>query len=212
MLVICPLSMAAIFAYVTAGLAPGLDAGHPTEYLQITCVLWALIMTVIPILRLMRVVSLPLWFTILVYANMYLYVISLCQGMYMNIRWWGDLTHILSSLVVASFVFIALCLMESHSPSLVTFGSERGLLCMLFLVSLSFGGIWEMMEGFTDAVAGQSFMVYGATDTLADLAADLIGALVMVVIAGSILRKQDAVSVASKIRLGRNAIDVDSND
>jgi len=206
-LILGPLSMAAMFAYVTLGYAPGLDAGHPVEYLQMTCLLWAIIMTVIPILRLTRVIALPLWFSAIVYGHMYLYVISLCQGMYLNVAWWGDFTHIIAGLIVASIVFIGLCLMEARSPGHVTFGSNKGLLFMLFLVAMSFGGIWEMMEGFTDFISGQSYMIYGSTDTVADITADLTGTLIMVTIASMILKKQGAEGVASKVRLGRNSIE-----
>ena len=209
-LILGPLSMAVMFAYVTLGYAPGLEAGdegHPMIYLQMTCLLWAIIMTVIPILRLTRAVALPLWFTAIVYGHMYLYVISLCQGMYLDIAWWGDFTHIIASLIVSALVFIGLCLMESRSPKHVTFGSNKGLLVMLFLVAMSFGGIWELMEGFTDFIGGNAYMIYGSTDTVADITADLAGATIMVIIASQILKKQGAEGVASKVRLGRNSIE-----
>lgn len=209
MLIGCPISMMVVFAFVTAGHAPGLDAGHPVEYLQATCVLWAFITMVLPILRLLRLVSLPPWFTALVYGNMYLYVLSLCSGLYLNMSWWGDFTHILSGLIVAGFVFIALCLMQAHSPSHVTFGTRNGFLAMLFLVAMSFGGIWEMLEGFTDAVSGTAYMIYGATDTVADIAADMTGVTTMVLLAYLILSRQSAEKVASTVRLGKKAFETD---
>ena len=199
-----------MFVYVTLGYAPGLhagDGGHPMEYLQMTCLLWALIMTVIPLLRLTRLVSLPIWFVALVYGHMYLYVISLCQGMYLNISWWGDFTHIIASIIVSSLVFIGLCLMESRSPNHVTLGTRRGILLMLFIVAMSFGGIWEMMEGFTDTVGGEDYMIYGLRDTVADITADLIGALIVVTVAWGILNKQSVKDVAAKVRLGKKSIE-----
>ena len=206
LLIACPSLMLLILAYVSAGNAPGLDAGHPMEYLQMTCLLWAGISIVIPLLRILRFVSLPLWFVLLVQGDMFLYVISLCQGFYLNLSWWGDLTHIIASAIVTGFVFIALCLMEARSPEHVTFGSKYGMTLILFLVALSFGGIWEMMEGFTDAVTGTPYMVYGATDTLGDLVADFVGVSLMSITALIILSKQGAENVASKVRLGRNMI------
>lgn len=208
MLIGCPASMMVVFAIVTAGLAPGLDAGHPVEYLQATCILWAIITTVLPILRLTRLVALPYWFVFLVYCNMYLYVLSLCGGLYLNLTWWGDFSHIVSGLIVAGFVFIALCLMQAHSPSHVTFGSMGGILLMLFLVAMSFGGIWEMLEGFTDAVGGKPYMIYGATDTVADMAADMTGVFIMTALAYLILNKQSMEKVASTVRFGRKAFEI----
>ena len=206
MLIVCPLSMIAMFAYVTAGYAPGLDAGHPMEYLQSTCILWAGVMIILPALRLGRYVSLPLWFLVLVYGDMYLYVISLCQGMYLNVSWWGDMTHVIAAIIVTAIVFVALCLMQERSPGHVTFGSNRGILLMLFFISMSFGGLWELMEGLTDALSGQAYMIYGATDSLGDLTADMIGVTFMVIVAYLILRKQSTADVTSKIRFGRNSI------
>jgi len=141
------------------------------------------------------------------YAQMYLFVISLCQGLYLNISWWGDFTHIMAGLVVASIVFIGLCLMESRSPGHVTFGSNLGLLFVMFLAAMSFGGIWEMMEAMTDVISGKLYMVYRFTDTIADITADMIGIFVMVVIAGIILKTQRAAEVTSKIGLDRNSIE-----
>ena len=206
LLIFCPAMMLVILAYVSAGNASGLDAGHPMEYLQMTCILWAMISTAIPLLRLLRFVSLPIWFILLVQGDMFLYVISLCQGFYLNLSWWGDLTHIIASVIVTSFVFIAICLIQSRSPEHVTFGSKYGITLILFLVALSFGGIWEIMEGFTDVLTGTSYMVYGATDTLGDLVADFVGVSLMSITALVILSKQGAERVASKVRLGRSMI------
>ena len=206
-LFLCPLSMIMMYLYVTFWDAPGIEAGHPIEYLQVTCLLWAGIMTIVPILRLAKLVSLPLWFISIMYGHIYLFVVSLCLGLYLNISWWGDFTHIVASIVVTSVVFIGLCLMESRSPNHVTLGSNRGLLLMLFLVTMSFGGIWEMMEGLTDAISGSPYMVYGLTDTIADITADLIGAVITIIIAGFVLKKQTAKEIASKVRLGKSSIE-----
>ena len=208
MLIVCPLSMMAVFAMVTAGYARGLE-WHPTEYLQATCILWALVMTLLPILRLARIISLPFLFVALLYANMYMYVLSLCYGMYMDpaIPWWGDLTHVISGLVVASIVFMALCLMESHSPPHVTFGSRGGLAATVFVVGCAFGVIWEIMEGFTDIIAGFDYMVYGGSDTLYDMMADMFGAAIMAAAAWMILGRYSAKEIASTFRIGRKNID-----
>lgn len=212
MLIICPMSMMALFAWVTAGLAPGLDTnlnnGHPMIYLQATCFLWAVISIFLPILRLKKLVALPYWFVAIIYADMYMYVISLCCGFYKDIAWWGDFTHVISGLVVASIVFLALCLVQANSPSHVTLGTRGGVVAMLLFVGASFGGIWELMEGATDILSGTDYMVYGAADTLADMAADMMGVLAMCLIAWFVLRKQDAKDIAADVRIGKKNIDV----
>jgi hypothetical protein len=196
-----------MFTYVTLGYANGLAVGHPMGYLQTTCVLWAIVMTVLPILRLVRLVSLPLWFIILVYADMYLFVVTLCEGLYFEVSWWADFTHVISSMVVASIAFMAMCSMQARSPPHVNFGSRGGAVAMLLLVGFSFGAIWEVMEGMTDIITGVDYMSYGALHTMGNLIADTIGAIFMTTIAWVMLGRRDMKTIASRIRLGKKSID-----
>ena len=80
---------------------------------------------------------------------------------------------------------------------------------MLFLISMSFGGIWEIMEGMTDFFSGQAYMIYGANDTLGDMSADLLGVVLMTIIAYIILGKQSAQDTARNVRLGKAAFKVE---
>lgn len=197
-----------MYAYVTAGLAAGINSGHPVGYLQATCIMWAIITAMLPALRLLKLVSLPAWFIILVNANMCLYVVSLCQGLYLDVDWWGNLSHQIAAFIVASIVFLALCLMQTYSPPYLTFGSRGGIVAMLILLSASFGCIWEIAEGFTDILSGTDLMVYGIEDTLSDLWADLVGVGIMTTVAWIILGRQSPEQVASMVRIGRNSIDI----
>lgn len=208
-LIVCPLSLLAMFVYVTLGYAHGLEAGHPMEYLQTTCILWAIIMTVLPILRLARLVSLPYWFLILMYADMYMFVITLCEGLYFYLDWWADVTHVISSIVVASIIFMALCSIQARSPSHVTLGSKGGVVAMTLMVTMSFGSIWEVMEGLTGIATNVDYMSYGILHTMGNLTADLIGGVIFCLIALVMLNKRDAKEIASKIRLGSKNIDHD---
>ena len=83
---------------------------------------------------------------------------------------------------------------------------------MLLLVALSFGGVWEMIEGFTDGVTGNAYMVYGASDTMGDLSADLIGAFIVSVGVYLYLGNHVPSDISSKVRLGRKAFDIDETD
>ncbi len=209
LLVCSPVALMAICAFVLSGLAPGLDAGHPMEYLVATCVLWAIISMVLPILRIAGLVALPKVLLAVIYANIFFYVICLVCGLYLNVSWCGDLGHVVSSTIVSSIVFVALCLIQAHSPGHVTFGTRAGVAAMLFLVALSFGGIWEMMEGFTDSATGHAYMVYGATDTMGDLTADFIGVLIVTFGAYVYLNDHTMEDMASKVRFGRKAFEMD---
>jgi len=209
MLVLCPLSMVLMYIYVTLGYAPGLAAGHPMNYLQATCTVWGIIVIVPPFLRLIRLVSLPYWFLVLIYANMYMYVLSLCWGFYFNYFWWADFTHILSTMVVTSIVFMALCSIQAVSPPHVSLGSKGGIIAVTLLIGLSFGAIWEIMEGMTEVISGVDDMSYGVLHTMGNLTADTMGAIIMSTIAWAMLSHLDTKKIASKVRLGRKRIDVD---
>ena len=207
MLILCPLTMALMFIYVTLGYARGLAAGHPEEYLQMTCFLWGVIMTILPIMRLIRLVALPYWFLALLYANMYLYVISLCEGFYFNLEWWANFTHVISTMVVASIIFIALCVVQARSPSHVTQGTRGGTILMMLMLALSFGAVWEVMEGMTDILTGIDYMSYGAQHTMGNLAADALGAVFMTGIAWLMLGIRTPKEIAIMVRLGRKHIE-----
>ncbi|MDO5853575.1 MAG: hypothetical protein Q4Q62_05945 [Thermoplasmata archaeon] len=209
MLVLCPLSFLGISVFSFIGVAPGIEAGHDAIYLEATCFAWAIVSMLLPILRLARLVSMPPSFLLVVYGNMYFYVISLNLGYYMSISWWGDMGHVISSTIVSLTVFIALCIMECHSPPHVTFGRRYGMVAMLFLVALSFGGIWEMMEGFADFAGGNSYMVYGASDTMGDLTADLLGVAIVCICAYVYLGKHTPEDISSTVRFGRAAFEIE---
>ncbi len=82
---------------------------------------------------------------------------------------------------------------------------------MLFLVTLSFDGIWEMIEGFTDSVTGNTYTIW-AEDTMDDLITDLLGAVIAS--AGVHLYLEDhSLNVSSRIGFGHRAFEVhDEND
>lgn len=181
---------------VEAGIAPGLNSGHPSEYLVSTCVACAVLLAVIPILRLLNIVKMPWWFNFILIADVYIYSISLCLGMYLDVSWWGFFGHVLSTMSVGAVVFLALCIIEKKTSDRITFGSNAGIHCFTLMISLAFGGIWEVMEGYIDIVAGQSYMSYGVFDSLDDLRADLVGSVIMVIIAEFILRNKTPEDIA----------------
>ncbi len=189
---------AIMFWTVAADIARGLR-WHPAWYLEATCIAFALISCVIPVLRLVGAVKMPWWFNFLLMADVYIYTISLCLGFYMDpdIPWWGFFGHVLSSMSVGAIVFLALCLIEKHSPAHVTLGSNAAIHCYTLMISLAFGGIWEVMEGYVDVLVGQSVMVYGDFDTLDDLRADLVGSVIMVILATFIMKGRTAIDVAN---------------
>ncbi len=176
MLALCPAVLVVLFASVELGIAPGIAAGHPREYLAGTCIVVALVSIILPVLSLLNIIVLPNWFLAMVYFDLYMYVTTLCCGLYFTVSWWGDFSHVISSVVVSEIVLMALCVMTTYSPPHVSVGNNGGFAVTLFIISVSFGGIWELIECSTDLLAGSSYMVYGAAGSLADMTADAIGA------------------------------------
>lgn len=213
LLIIAPVLLLIVCAFAAMGMVPGIEAGHPKEYLMATCIAWTIVSLVIPLLRIMRLVSLPPILIAVIYLNIFFYVLSLNMGLYLNVSWFGDFGHVVSSTIVTCIVFVALCLIQAHSPPHVTFGRSNGLCAMLFLVALSFGGVWEMIEGFADGVTGNDYMVYGARDTMGDLTADLLGVIIVTVCVRIYLRNHTVEDIASSVRFGRKAFElVDETD
>lgn len=201
MLVLCPSVLAILFLSVELGVAPGIAAGHPPEYLKGTCIAVALVSIILPILSLRNMIVLPRWFLAMVYFDLYMYATTLCCGMYFTISWWGDFSHVISSVVVTEIILMALCVMVTYSPAYVTLGSNKGLAISLFIISVSFGGIWELIECSTDLLAGSSYMVYGAAGSLADMTADAIGAGIVAVYAYYALKVKDPSDMISELRI-----------
>lgn len=207
LLLICPLSLVALCTYITLlEDSSHIFDLHPRIYLQTTCLLWASIMTLLPVARLRRILALPIWFMLILYGDMYIFVTSLLNGLYMELSWWANFTHVVSSLVVSSIVYMALCVMAAHSPSHVVL-SKGAIVMMTFLIGCAFGVIWEVGEGLVEIITKVDYMSYGAVHTLYNLVADVVGAAIMAVIAFCMLRKHDAVYFASKVRIGRAKIE-----
>ena len=201
----CMLTVTLIdIATVLMGIAPGIGPDkHPSEYLFISNIAIFLLISVVPVLRLLGIVRMPWWFNLLLTFDVYLYVVSLTCGFYKeeSIPWWGFLGHTCSSISLSALSFLALCLVIKHNKVGLTYGHTFGFLILLFFVSVAFGGIWEVMEGYVDIVAGTDYMSYGVFDSVQDMEADTLGALIMCAIAGLILRTRTPEDIASSTRL-----------
>jgi hypothetical protein len=182
-------------------LTPGLDAGHPSEYLFSTFIAVGSVVFVLLLMWYFDIVRMPIWFTALLAFNLYYYSISMFFGMYLRVSWWGDVAHCISSMCVTAVVFLGLCVVQAHSPGHVTLGSVKGLLALQFLIGVCLGGVWEIMEGYVDIITGTSYMVYGVRDTLFDLRADTVGTIIMVIVGYFFLKKYTVEQIADTTKV-----------
>lgn len=193
-----------MIALVLTGAAPGLGPDrHPPEYLIVSNIAIFLLISVVPVLRLTGIVRMPWWFNFILFFDVYLYIISLTMGFYMDpgMPWWGGFGHLCSSVAVGGICFLALCLVKKHSPVRVGYGSTAGFIVILFFTTVTFGGIWEVLEGYVDLLTGTAYMSYGVVDSLGDLQADTLGAVVICIIAAVILRNRTVDDVADSVKL-----------
>lgn len=200
-LIVISFSVMMILLY--GGYAPGIESGHPFEYLRATIVMCTLVSLVIPLLRIAGLVKFPWWFSLIIIGNVYFYAISLFCGFYLDISWWGNTAHAISSMVVGIIVFASLCMIQTYSPGHVNLGSVYSILMLQFIICVAFGGIWEIMEGYTDIIVGKSYMVYGAWDSILDVRSDAAGALIISIMGYFILKKHSVEEVAKSIKLLR---------
>ncbi len=202
-LLVCPTSLLCLCIPTLLGISPGIDAGHPPEYLIMTCMASAVLSILLPLFRLLRLASVPRIVYVVVYVNIYLYLVSLHLGMYMNVSWWSDFTHIISSTITAIIVFLGICVMQELAPPNINLESRTGITILVFVLALSFGAIWEMAEGLIDYLSGQPYMVYGTMDSLNDMIADAIGALMVSVAVFLTLGRHAVSHISATVRFGR---------
>ncbi len=201
MLFVVMVTFSSFIILVKLGIAPGLEAGHPPEYLLATFLSVGTVLSLLPIMWYFDIVRMPLWFTALLTANLYYYAISMLFGMYLRVYWWGDVAHCISSMCVTAIVFLGLCVVEANTPNHVTLGSIKGILLLELLIGICMGGIWEVMEGYVDIVVGKSYMVYGVWDTLLDLRSDMAGAIFMVILGYILLKSHTPDEICSTTRV-----------
>lgn len=104
------------------------------------------------------------------------------QNFYASYGWWDNLTHVLSSSLVAGAGYATARALDAHVEDLDF--PPRFLFAFILLLTLAFGVLWEILEfGLaelatllgTEAVLTQ----YGVADTMQDLIFDGVGAVVV---------------------------------
>jgi hypothetical protein len=158
------------------------------SYVMMTEVVSAIIVTILPLLRVMRKFHSPYWFMIMITTVPMLHSASLFFGFYQSFEYWDIIAHSYSSLVVGLIIFVALLIISNYTTR-ISLGSTKTILILTFLMAWGFGNVWEIQEWVIDNIFGNAFMSYSVLDTLKDLiVSDFIGAVVLEIIAWIILR------------------------
>lgn len=124
--------------------------------------------------------ALPLWIA----AAGFLHSLGMI-GLYERLWWWDHLTHTLSAAFVAAVIYASLVVVGSHSSALDFSAATTGVVTVLFTFWV--GVFWELIELVAREV-GEQFDIepilvhYGWRDTAYDLAFDIVGATLVVLV------------------------------
>jgi len=115
--------------------------------------------------------GLVLWITFAVFLH------SLGSiGIYEQYQWYDEITHTVSSALVASLGYAAFRAVELHSDEIVVPDEFHAVFIVVFV--LSFGILWEVLE----FAFGDFIPVYGVDDIATDMIANTAGAVIVAVL------------------------------
>lgn len=94
---------------------------------------------------------------------------------YYETDWWDKLMHVLTTVIIAAIVVMALMVVETYSKSIRV--PSRWTPFFVFILVMMVGVTWEVFEFLIDKTFGTN-MQHSLQDTTVDLATDLVGALI----------------------------------
>ncbi|WP_458189709.1 hypothetical protein [Haladaptatus sp. NG-WS-4] len=113
-------------------------------------------------------------------------------GLYQSFGLWDQLTHALSSSLVAAAGYTTVRALDVHADSVYL--PRKFMVVFILLFTLAFGVLWELLEfgldGLAAATGTQSILAqYSLSNTMLDLVFDSVGGLVVAVWGGAHLSK-----------------------
>lgn len=127
--------------------------------------------------------GLTLWITSAVFLHAFGTIgVPGAQSFYRTIPWWDDMTHTLSSSVVAAVGYTTVRALDEHSDTIHL--PDRFVFIFILLFVMAFGVLWEVLEFALAEIAailgtGTVLTQYGLVDTLTDLVFDTLGAVIV---------------------------------
>lgn len=151
--------------------------------------------------------ALTLWITTAVFLHAFGTVgLPQTQAFYGTIGWWDNLTHVISSSLVAGAGYATARALDEHTHDL--YFPPKFMFAFILSITLAFGVFWELIEFGVSAAAplfGSTesvLTIYGVSDTMLDLVYDTIGG-VLVAVWGTVYLTD--ISEAVRIRLAANS-------
>jgi hypothetical protein len=111
---------------------------------------------------------------------------------YVKYHWWDDMLHFQSGLLVGLLGFFLVYVLNSHHTSKLTM-SPFFVAVFAFNFALAIGVLWEIYEFVVDLTLGYNMQEGGWPDTMGDLIANTIGALIVTSIGYVWMRRRQRV-------------------
>ncbi len=198
-LVLFPMGFVLLALLANAGYSPAFFAD---TYVVATEVISAIVVMVLPALRLKGKFRSPYWFMFVVTSVPYLHAVSLFFGFYKYMDYWDFISHSYSSAVVTMVVFLAL-LIINHYTKRIKLG-VGGILFGTLLLGHGFGNAWEVWEWMVDCFFGDMYMSYSIMDTIKDIClGDFVGVTIMTMAAYGIMLHKDCNKIVDGMNLGK---------
>lgn len=122
-------------------------------------------------------------FTVFIFATQ---ILGTVQGFYTSFWWWDEVLHAGSGVALGFIGFLILYTLQKQRSLNMT---PYWLSIFAFCFAIALGTLWEIFEFTLDVTFGMKMQDSGY-DTMSDLIADFIGALVSVIIGFIYLKKQ----------------------
>ncbi|MFC7078993.1 hypothetical protein [Halorussus caseinilyticus] len=128
-------------------------------------------------------------------------------GLYGAIGLWDNLTHALSSSLVAAAGYATVRAFDVHDPDVYL--PRKFVAAFILVFTLAFGVLWELLEFGLDGLASWTgtasvLAQHSLANTMTDLVFDLFGALLVAVWGGAYLAGVSR-SLADKLAAGRES-------
>lgn len=136
----------------------------------------------------LHIMRLPLWVVVLIEFAIFMHAYGVLLLQYDLLIYYDTVTHTLSSLVIT--VCIYLTLMCVHHYSADNRFTMTWTMLLVFVIMMTFGGIWEAFEYVVDNASG-TLMQYSPFDTVRDMLANAMGSFFGSVVSYLFQRRHD---------------------
>ena len=150
-----------------------------------------------------HIMTLPVWFVVFMEIAIFLHAYGVLLMQYDMQRYYDTVTHTFSSFTISLCVIMTLFTLPRYNRK-INF-SVGFTTVFIFLIMMSFGAYWEVLEYFVDQVTGTG-MQYSPFDTVRDMFSNALGSMLGSLFIYIYMRNKsidefiDSINVSPKLR------------